>query len=86
VTVANTGSAAIDGWALAFTLPAGQTVTSSWNTTLSGTSGAVTARNVSYNGGIPPAGSASFGFQGTYGGAFASPPAFSLNGSTCTTA
>jgi hypothetical protein len=86
VTLANTGTSGINGWALDFSLPAGQTVTSSWNTALTGTSGALTARNVAYNGGIPAGGSTSFGFQGTYTGAFANPPAFSLNGSACTTA
>ncbi len=46
VTVANTGSGAINGWALGFTLPSGQAITSSWNAALTGSSGAVTARNV----------------------------------------
>ncbi|MEV6304281.1 cellulose binding domain-containing protein [Actinoplanes sp. NPDC051861] len=86
VTVANTGSSAINGWALGFTLPSGQSITGSWGTTLSGTSGAVTARNVSYNGAIAAGASASFGFQATYSGSFASPPAFTLNGATCTRA
>jgi hypothetical protein len=86
VTVANTGSSAINGWALAFTLPSGQAVTSSWNTALTGSSGAVTARNVGYNGNLAPGTSASFGFQGTYSGTFSNPPSFTLNGSTCSRA
>jgi hypothetical protein len=86
VTVANTGSGAINGWALGFTLPAGQSITSSWNATLTGSSGAITARNLAYNGSIPPGANTSFGFQGTYSGSFANPPAFTLNGSTCTRA
>ncbi|GAA2890030.1 glycosyl hydrolase family 5 [Actinoplanes cyaneus] len=86
VTVANTGSSAINGWALGFTLPGGQSVTGSWNTTLSGTSGAITARDAGHNGSIPAGGSTSFGFQGTYSGSFASPSAFTLNGTTCTRA
>src|SRR4051812_39090043 len=86
VTVGNTSSSAINGWALGFTLPSGQAITSSWNAALTGSSGAVTARNVSWNGAIPANGSASFGFQGTYTGSFASPPAFTLNGSNCTKA
>jgi hypothetical protein len=86
VTVANTSSSALNGWTLGFTLPAGQSITSSWNATLSGSSGAVTARNVSWNGAIPANGSTSFGFQGTYSGSFSNPPAFTLNGTTCTTA
>jgi Glycosyl hydrolase family 12/Cellulose binding domain len=86
VTVANTGNSAINGWALGFTLPAGQTVTSSWNTVLTGTNGALTARNNAYNGTIPAGGNASFGFQGTYSGSFSTPSAFSLNGTACTKA
>jgi len=86
VTVANTGSSAVNGWTLGFTLPGGQLVTSSWNTTLSGSSGAVTARNAAHNGSIPAGGSTSFGFQGTYTGSFASPASFTLNGSACTKA
>jgi cellulase/cellobiase CelA1 len=83
VTVANTGTAAVNGWTLGFTLPSGQAITSSWNAALTGTSGAVTARNIAWNGAIPAGGSTSFGFQGTYGGSFARPASFTLNGATC---
>ncbi|MEV4279976.1 GH12 family glycosyl hydrolase domain-containing protein [Actinoplanes xinjiangensis] len=86
VTVANTGGSAINGWTLAFTLPSGQSVTGSWNTALTGTSGAITARNTSHNGSIPAGGSTSFGFQGNYSGTFAAPSAFTLNGTACTRA
>lgn len=86
VTVANTGSAPVDGWAVAFTLPSGQSITSSWNAALSGTSGSITARNQLYNASIPAGGSQAFGFQGTYSGSFARPSSFSLNGTACTVA
>ncbi len=86
VTVTNTGSSAVNGWALGFSLPAGQSITSSWNAGLTGSSGAVTARNVDWNRTIPANGTASFGFQGTYSGTFAAPSAFTLNGTTCTRA
>lgn len=86
VTVANTSSTPLNGWALTFTLPNGQTVANSWNTTLSGNSGAVTARNVSHNGSIPANGTANFGFQGSYSGSFANPSSFALNGTACATA
>ena len=85
VTVKNTSSSAVDGWSLAFTLPSGQSITNSWNASLSGSSGAVTAHNMSYNGSIPAGGSQSFGYQGTYTGSFAKPSAFSLNGTACAT-
>ena len=84
VTITNAGSTAVNGWALGFTLPAGQSVTSAWNATVSPTSGAVTARNMNYNGSIPPGGSTSFGFQANHTGDTGRPPAFTLNGSACT--
>jgi len=86
VTVANTGSSAINGWKLGFTLPSGQQITGSWNASLSGSSGAISASNAGYNGSIPAGGNTSFGFQGTYSGTFAKPGSFTLNGSTCSAA
>ncbi|MDT0387681.1 GH12 family glycosyl hydrolase domain-containing protein [Streptomyces dubilierae] len=86
VTVKNTGSAAVDNWRLGFTLPSGQRVTSAWNATLSGTSGAVTASPVAHNARIAAGGTQSFGFQGTYSGTFAKPSGFTLNGTACSVA
>ncbi|MEV0619146.1 PHB depolymerase family esterase [Nonomuraea sp. NPDC050404] len=86
ITIANTGTAQVSNWSLAFTLPSGQTITSTWNASISPNSGQVTARNASYNGSIAPGASASFGFQATHGGNTAKPTAFTLNGTACTTA
>jgi len=86
VTLANTGSTPVDGWNLAFTLPSGQRITNAWNTTVSSSTGSVTATNVAHNASITPGGQVSFGFQGTYSGSFAKPAAFSLNGTPCTSA
>ncbi|CAL9665641.1 hypothetical protein SUDANB176_07207 [Streptomyces sp. enrichment culture] len=86
VTVKNTGSSAVDGWKLAFTLPSGQRVTHAWNASVTPSSGAVTASGLDNNARIAPGGSQSFGFQGTYSGTFAQPNGFSLNGTACTTA
>ncbi|WP_330440661.1 PHB depolymerase family esterase [Micromonospora sp. NBC_00821] len=86
ITVTNTGTSAVNGWSVVFTLPAGQTITSGWNATYSPSSGQVTARNVAYNGGIPANGSVSFGFQATHTGNNARPPSFTLNGASCTVA
>ncbi|MFC5835589.1 PHB depolymerase family esterase [Nonomuraea insulae] len=83
VTIANTSTTQLSSWSLAFTLPAGQTVTSAWNATLSPTTGQVTARNVTYNGTVAPGASASFGFQATHGGNTSPPSAFTLNGTAC---
>ncbi|MEV6607038.1 endo-1,4-beta-xylanase [Kutzneria sp. NPDC051319] len=83
VTVTNTGSAAISGWSLAFTLAGGQTVTSAWNATISPAGGQVTAKNVGYNGSVAPGASVSFGFQATHTGNTSAPGDFTLNGTRC---
>jgi cellulase/cellobiase CelA1 len=83
-TASVTSTAQLSSWALAFTLPAGQTVTSAWNATVSPGSGQVTARNVSYNGTLAPGASTRFGFQATHNGDTSKPAAFTLNGAACT--
>ena len=83
VTITNTGATAVNGWSLAFTLPGGQAITNGWNATYSPTSGAVTARNVSYNGTIAPNGSVSIGFQANHTGNTGRPASFTLNGTAC---
>jgi cellulase/cellobiase CelA1 len=83
VQITNTGSSAINGWTLNYTLPGGQTVTNAWNATVSQSGSGVTARNVSHNGSIAPGGTASFGYQGTLSGSYSSPSSFSLNGTAC---
>ncbi|MCT2280223.1 PHB depolymerase family esterase [Micromonospora chalcea] len=84
ITISNTGSTAVNGWSLAFTLPGGQTITSGWNASYSPSSGQVTARNVSYNAVIPAGGSTTIGFQATHTGNTARPSSFTLNGQPCT--
>ncbi|WP_167493744.1 extracellular catalytic domain type 1 short-chain-length polyhydroxyalkanoate depolymerase [Micromonospora arida] len=86
ITITNTGTGAVNGWSLVFTLPSGQTITSGWNATYSPNSGQVTARNVAYNGGIPANGSVTIGFQATHNGNNARPSSFTLNGASCTIA
>ncbi|MFI7347510.1 cellulose binding domain-containing protein [Streptomyces sp. NPDC049936] len=86
VTVTNTGTAPVDGWRLAFTLPSGQRITNAWNASVTPSSGTVTATGVAHNARIAPGGSLSFGFQGAHGGTFAEPDGFRLNDAACTTA
>jgi endo-1,4-beta-xylanase len=83
ITITNTGTAPINGWSLAFTLTGGQAVTSAWNATIAPSSGAVTAKNVSYNGSVAPGASVSFGFQATHSGNTSAPGDFTLNGTHC---
>ncbi|MFY1650390.1 PHB depolymerase family esterase [Solwaraspora sp. WMMB762] len=82
--ITNTGSSAVNGWSLVFTLPGGQTITGGWNATYSPNSGQVTARNMSYNASIPVNGSVDIGFQATHTGNSGAPSSFTLNGAACT--
>lgn len=86
LVVTNTGTTAVNGWSLTFTLAAGQTITSGWNASYAPTSGQVTARNVSYNGAIAPGATVSIGFQAGHTGNSAAPTGYALNGAACTTA
>ncbi|MEU5784515.1 cellulose binding domain-containing protein [Micromonospora lupini] len=83
VTITNLGDA-VGSWTLTWSYSAGQTVTQAWNTTLTQSGAAVTAKNVSYNGAIPTNGTASFGFNGSWTGSNPDPSSFALNGVTCT--
>jgi hypothetical protein len=85
ITATNTSTTAVNGWALAFTLPAGQAITNGWNATYSPSSGPVTATNVSFDASIPPGGSVTFGFQATHTGNTSKPAAFTLNNDSCAT-
>jgi endoglucanase len=83
ITITNTGTAAINGWTLAFTLAAGQTIVSGWSAGYAPTSGTVTATNAGYNGALAPGGSATIGYQANHNGNAAAPTGFRLNGATC---
>jgi poly(3-hydroxybutyrate) depolymerase len=85
ITIANTGTTAIDGWSLAFALPTGQTVTSGWNADYTSAAGQVTARSVAHNARIAPGASVEIGFQATHTGNTAPPSSYTLNGAACTT-
>ncbi len=67
------GTAPVNGWTVAVTLPSGAIVTNVWNANRSGSSGAITFTNVSYNGAIAAGQSTEFGFQGTGTGTGLSP-------------
>jgi hypothetical protein len=85
VTVANTGTAAWTSWTAGFAFPGDEKITSSWNANVTQSGANVTATSMSYNGGIAPGATTSFGFQGTWSASSASPTAFTVNGSACTT-
>ena len=79
VTVTNNGTAATNGWKVAWTWGGNQVVTNSWNAVESHSGESETVTNASYNGSIAPGGNTAFGFQASYSGTNTSPTL------TCTT-
>jgi len=89
LSIANTGTAAINGWTLAFTFPGNQRISNGWvaNWTQAAGSANVSATNASHNGAIPAGQSVTgIGFNASYTGANAAPSAFSVNGQSCSVA
>ncbi|MDQ1287089.1 MAG: hypothetical protein QG622_654 [Actinomycetota bacterium] len=74
------GNASISGWRVTWTFGDGQSVTSSWNATLSSSGSSVTARNTTNNGAVAAGKSTAFGFTGSWNGTNGIPSA------TCTAA
>ncbi|MEU1605251.1 cellulose binding domain-containing protein [Micromonospora matsumotoense] len=62
VSIRNDTTATTTGWTATLRLGGGQQVSQAWNATVTQTAQAVSARNVSWNGGLTPGGSTSFGF------------------------
>ncbi|MBO2444696.1 cellulose-binding domain-containing protein [Actinomadura nitritigenes] len=83
VRITNLGTAAIDGWRLAFDFPDGQSITQVWNAgqRQDGTSVTVTAAD--WNRSIPPHGTVEFGFLGRRDAGNGRPSRFTLNGGEC---
>jgi chitodextrinase len=79
VNVANTGTAATNGWKVAWTWGGNQQITNLWNGTLTSSGSSVSVANAGYNGAIAPGAGTSFGFQATSSGTSAVPTL------TCTT-
>jgi mannan endo-1,4-beta-mannosidase len=64
---------AIRGWTVTWTFGDGQSVNHAWNATVASAGASVTARNVSYNGGLGAGASTAFGFIGSWNGANGAP-------------
>jgi glucuronoarabinoxylan endo-1,4-beta-xylanase len=82
-TIRNTGAAALDGWTLAFTFTAGQTITQMWGGTAAQSGGAVTVTPADYTRSIPAGGSVTVGFLADQGASNPAPSGFTLNGGSC---
>jgi chitodextrinase len=64
VTIRNTGTQNLSGWAATWTLPSGTSITQVWNGRLSLSGSTATVRNESYNGNLAPNASTTFGLTG----------------------
>ncbi|WP_422771547.1 chitinase [Plantactinospora sp. WMMC1484] len=79
-TITNGGTSTINGWSVAFDLPAGTTLGSYWDALLTSSGQRHTFTNRSWNGTVAPGASVSFGFIGVGSG---SPTNCTLNGAAC---
>src|SRR6187431_1657978 len=80
IKITNDGTTAISGWNVSWTYSGDNRVTSSFNTTLTGTN-PYSATNLSWNGSIAAGQSVEFGFQGSKGTASAEIPV--ITGAAC---
>jgi endo-1,4-beta-xylanase len=85
LTLTNTGTSALSGWTLSFSLPAGQQITQpGWSAMWSQSGQSVTATPLSWNSTLAPGGSTTIGFNGTHTGGTGEPTTFTVGGSSCT--
>jgi beta-mannanase len=79
VSVRNSGTTALSGWTLRWTLPSGQGISQLWNGTLTQSGPSVTVTNAGWNGALAPNAGTDVGFLGSYTGSSVAAPAV-----TCT--
>ncbi|MYS06170.1 chitinase [Streptomyces sp. SID6041] len=79
-TVKNTGTTTISSWTVEWDYPAGTSVTSAWDATVTSSGNHWTAKNVGWNGTLAPGASVSFGYNGAGAGA---PSGCKINGAPC---
>ncbi|MFB7545613.1 glycosyl hydrolase family 18 protein [Streptomyces zaomyceticus] len=79
-TIKNTGTTSISSWTVEWDYPAGTSVTSAWDATVTSSGTHWTAKNVGWNGTLAPGASVSFGYNGAGPGA---PTGCKINGAAC---
>jgi lysophospholipase L1-like esterase len=72
VTLTNTGTGTMTGWAVTATFPGSQTVTQAWNATETQAGTIATFHSATWNASVPPGGTVTVGFLGS--GAASPPP------------
>jgi cellulose 1,4-beta-cellobiosidase len=83
ITIENLGDP-INGWTLAFTLPAGQSFRNGWSARWRGSTGPITASSLAWNANLATGQRTTIGFLGRWSGTRTDPTSFSVNGVTCT--
>ncbi|MFJ7773987.1 glycosyl hydrolase family 18 protein [Streptomyces yangpuensis] len=78
--VKNTGTTTLSSWTVEWDYPAGTSVTSAWDATVTSSGTHWTAKNLGWNGTLAPGATASFGFNGSGPGA---PGGCKINGASC---
>ncbi|MFD4911942.1 glycosyl hydrolase family 18 protein [Streptomyces virginiae] len=78
--VKNTGTTTLSSWTVEWDYPAGTSVTSAWDATVTSSGTHWSAKNLGWNGTLAPGATASFGFNGAGGGA---PSGCKINGASC---
>ncbi|MGW4725233.1 glycosyl hydrolase family 18 protein [Streptomyces sp. S1] len=79
-TVKNTGTTTLTSWTVEWDYPAGTSVTSAWDASVTSSGTHWTAKNVGWNGTLAPGASVSFGYNGAGPGA---PTGCKINGAPC---
>jgi endoglucanase len=83
VTIADTGTAAINNWTLGWDFGSDQKISNIWGATDTQTGQHVVATAAAYDATVAPGGSVSIGFTATYTAANPNPAAFTVNGASC---
>jgi hypothetical protein len=73
----------LNSWAVTFTLPATEKVTSMWDATQTTSGNTYTATNLSWNAPLAPGATTTFGFNASNSGTYQDPSACTLNGDPC---
>ncbi|MGH3210211.1 MAG: cellulose binding domain-containing protein, partial [Trebonia sp.] len=82
-TITNAGAAAVTGWTLAFTLPAGTGLSSLWDGSYTDDSGQVTVTNDGWDATIQPGATVTVGFVTESAGTAGQPAGCTINGAPC---
>ncbi len=82
-TITNPGTAAVTGWTLAFTLPAGTKVSSLWDGSYTDNGGQVTVTSDSWDATVQPGATVTVGFVTSSSGPAGQPTGCTINGAAC---